>query len=199
MLDEFILVIAVTIDMFIMSISCGIDRIKIPIKSAVVISIVGTIIMAIALYCSNIVSMYIPRKVGLGICCTVLCAMGIMNIAKWIVEKRHAYREIKSTLQKGVSMWDVFVCGSYADCDHSKDISISEALSVSILMSLDTLICGVATGSDLNVAVVLVSTFVLQTLAVLVGSSIGRNFSKIPDISIFGGILLIILGISKII
>jgi putative sporulation protein YtaF len=197
MLDEFILVIAVTIDMFVMSISCGMDRVKIPIKSALVISIVGTIIMTIALYFSNIVSLFIPKKIGLYICCAVLCFMGLTNITRWIIEK-HRNTE-KSSSQKNTSPLDVFVCGSRADCDNSKDISIKEAISVAVLMSLDTLICGVATGSDLNVAVVLISTFVLQTLAVLGGSNIGRNFSKIPDISIFGGLLLIILGILKII
>jgi putative Mn2+ efflux pump MntP len=123
--------------------------------------------------------------------------MGLTNITRWIIEKRRNTE--KSSSQKNTSPLDVFVCGSRADCDNSKDISIKEAISVAVLMSLDTLICGVATGSDLNVAVVLISTFVLQTLAVLGGSNIGRNFSKIPDISIFGGLLLIILGILKII
>lgn len=194
MISELILIVAVTVDIFIMSISCGTDCIRIPIKSAISIGIVGTVIMAISLYFSDIVSSIISFKVGSVICCAVLCAMGGMNIIKWILEK-HKYR--KST--KDASMLDVFICGSCADCDNSKEISVKEAIAVSTLMSLDTLICGVASGSSLNVYVVLIGTFIFQSISVLVGCLIGRKFSKVPDISFMGGILLIVLGIFKVI
>lgn len=202
MLNEFILVLAVSIDTFMVSLACGADCIKIPIKSALGVGIVGAVMMTVSVYCSEIVNNFIPANVSSGICCAILCAMGGMNIIKWIIEKHKHYKiESKEILddKENSSILDVFICGSCADCDNSKEISIKEAIVVSFLMSLDSIAGGVAGGSNLNIWVVSISTLIVQSVTVWVGSLIGRKYANIPDVSFIGGLLLIILGITKVI
>lgn len=202
MLSECMLILAVTIDIFIVALSCGSDCIKIPIKSAISIGLVGAIIMLISLYFSDMVCKYIPSKICSGICCAVLCAMGGMNIIRWILEKHKNYKVTKQKLIEDTldsSILDVYVCGSCADCDNSKEISIKEAILVSFLMSVDTLVCGIVGGSNLNIWFVSVGTLVFQSVSVVIGSWIGRKCSKVPNISFIGGLILIFLGITKFI
>jgi putative Mn2+ efflux pump MntP len=115
------------------------------------------------------------------------------------MEWYQTYRHSKYTPLEDSKLFGVYLCGSRADCDHSKDISIKEAVSVALLMSLDILVCGTVSASSLNAWVLCFGVFVVQTLAVLLGSFIGKKFSRVPNISFIGGLLLIMLGITKVI
>lgn len=203
MLNECIFVLAVSIDTFMVSLSCGADCIKFPIKSAICVGLIGALMVAISIYFSEVVYQFIPSKVCSSVSCAVLCAMGGMNIIKWLIQKHKDYRvstrEMLHNDDENKSVLDVFVCGSCADCDNSKEISIKEAIVVSFLMSLDSITGGIASGNDLNLITVSVSVLLVQSISVWIGSLIGRKFSKIPDISFIGGILLIVLGIFKVI
>jgi hypothetical protein len=124
--------------------------------------------------------------------------MGLMNIAKCIIEWYKTYSHSKHTPLEDSKLLGVYLCGSRADCDHSKDISTKEAVSVALLMSLDILVCGTVSSSSLNAFGLCFGVFVVQTLAVMVGSFIGKKFLRIPNISFIGGLLLIALGVSKV-
>lgn len=199
MLDELILAVAVSIDTFIMAISCGMDCIKIPFKSSLGVGIVGAIVMVISILLSGIVCQYIPNKMCNILCCAVLCAMGGMNIIRHMIERHKKLKSIQFLDDDKPSIIDVYLYGSYADCDKSKEISIKEAIVVSFLMSLDTVVTGVAGGNSLNVVFLGVSTLIIQSVTVWLGSIIGMKSAKFPDVSLVGGLLLIILGISKIV
>lgn len=203
MINEYIFVLAVSIDTFMVAISCGADCIKFPIKSSICVGMVGALMVAISIYCSEIICNFVPNRVCSSVCCGVLCAMGGMNIIKWLIQKHKNYRaSTKEVLQNDIenkSVLDVFVCGSCADCDNSKEISVKEALLVSFLMSLDSITGGIASGSSLNLVEVSVSVLIVQSISVWIGSIIGRKFSNVPDISFIGGILLIVLGVLKVI
>lgn len=202
MFSECMLILAVSIDIFIVALSCGSECIKIPIKSAISIGLVGAVMMLVSLYFSDMVCKYIPDKICSSICCAVLCVMGGMNIVKWILEKHKNYKVTKQKLTEDTidnSILDVYVCGSCADCDNSKEISIKEAIVVAFLMSVDTLVCGVVSGSNLNIWYVSIGVLIFQSFSVLMGSWLGRKCSKVPNISFIGGLLLIFLGITKFI
>jgi putative sporulation protein YtaF len=199
MLDELILTLAVSVDIFIMSISCGMDGVNVPIQSAISMSVVGTVVMAVATVLSSLVDRLVPKGVCVVISCVVLCTMGLMNVTKCVMERYRTYRHSKHTPLEDSKLLGVYICGSRADCDHSKDISIKEAVSVALLMSLDILVCGTVSSASLNAWMLCFGVFIVQTLAVMLGSYIGKKFSKVPNISFIGGLLLILLGITKLI
>lgn len=197
MVNEILLVIAVSIDTFVMAISCGIDCIKIPFKSALGVGIVGAIMMVISILLSDIICQYIPIKLCTILSCLILCAMGIMNILKYFLDKSKRLKSMSISHEDNPSIIDVYLCGSCADCDKSKEISIKEAVTVSFFMSLDTVATGIVGGNNLNIIFLGVSALIVQSLTVWWGSILGMKSSKFPDISLLGGLLLIVLGILK--
>ena len=201
MLNELLLVLAVSIDTFMMSLACGTDCIKIPFKSALCVGVIGAIVMTVSVYCSELVCMVVPDDICNSICCAVLCSIGTMNITKSMLERSNRVKNLdytNSATNDLPSVLDVFLCGSCVDCDHSKVVSVKEACIVSLLMSIDTLAGGIAGGSSLNVATVLILTLAIQTVTVWIGSIIGLKCSKVPNLSAIGGVLLILLGLSKL-
>lgn len=199
MINEAILVVAVSIDTFIMAISCGMDCIKIPFKSALGVGVVGSVMMILSVLLSDIFCNYIPYRFCNILCCVVLCIMGSMNIVKHILEKYKKFKSLQVESTEKPSIIDVYLCGSCADCDKSKEVSVKEAVIVSFFMSIDTVATGLVGGSSLNILFLGISVLLVQTFTVWLGSILGRKSTKFPDISLLGGILLIILGIFKIV
>lgn len=190
MVNELLLVVAVSIDAFVMAVSCGLNCVKIPIKSAVLFGVVSAIVMVLSVCFSDVVYQYVPNQLCDILSCVILCAMGIMNVVRYYLSKRDSSHKCDDT-QK---LTDVYICGSCADCDRSKVISLGEAVMVSLLMSIDTLATGIVCGNDLSILFLGALTLIIQTLAVWLGSILGMKSTTFPDISLLGGLLLILLG-----
>ena len=79
-IDAILLVSALSMDAFVASFAYGTSKIKIPFKSAIIINVVCSIILAIALFAGGIISKFIPSTFTTSICFALLLMLGLAKL-----------------------------------------------------------------------------------------------------------------------
>lgn len=204
MLNSFLLVIALSIDSFLASLAYGAQRINIPLKSALLISFVGVVFLSLSLYTASFIQRFLPGSIGSKISFTIFLMIGISALFQGTIKsflKKCKRKKVQFSC-KGVSfVLDVYVDETKADMDHSKLLSLKEALYLSIALSVDSLVSGFALGISIHKPFpVLIISFGIGLLAVLSGSFIGRKVTSLAkwNLSWISGILFLILAVSRI-
>ena len=99
------------------------------------------------------------------------------------------------------SFVDIFLDETEADQDHSKELSISEALYLGIALSLDSLASGLAYGIGVvNFGLLLGCSFGFGVVLIVVGSALGKRLMCrfTGDVSWLSGCLLMILALLRL-
>lgn len=192
MIKILLLVAAVSTDCFTSSIGIGGAGIKIPFRSALIISGVGTLFLGLSVGFAEMLSAVIPQTLCGVIYSITLIALGIFNLLKNYIGKFLKKKENKAVA--------IFFDGTAADKDNSKSISTKEAAALAIALSADSLVTGISAGlSDMNVPLLCVCTFIAGIAAVSIGWQLGRKIvsSFRIDLGWLCGAILIILGVIK--
>lgn len=179
-----VLAVSANLDTFSVAVSYGIKKIKIPMASNILISLLTTIgtflSMEFGLLISDFIPPYIANAIG-GIC--------IALIGTWFLIDYFRNKN-KDTIPM-------------ADSDHSGDISLKEALPLIIALTINNLGVGIS-GSMAGVSTIYTTafTFIVTALFLLIGTFagktvFGRLFGKYTPL--ISNILLIFLGIYEII
>lgn len=178
-LEILLLVTAVSIDSFAVSFAYGINRVKIPFSSLLILSAISGITLAFSLsvgsLLTDIVSPLFMRIAGFAI----LFALGLIKLfdTSCDAQARHADR----------------------NCD--KILSPLEAVSLGIALSLDSIAAGLGIGFSLHeVLCASAGAFLLSIVAILSGCLAGRRIAccSCRHFCRIGGILLIILALFKL-
>ncbi len=204
MLQEIILSVIVSFDIFLAASayrSCGI---KIPVTSAVVINGMGAFFLGISLFFSRLMSMIISPKICGILGFAILTAMGVVTIFKSLV--RNLVRRLSqrgelsfSTGNSGIVV-KLYLDDTAADSDSSKVLSPKEATALAVAASLDSISIGLGVGYDINPVISAFFAFLAGSLAIFLGSLAGRKISSLDrDLSWIGGVSLIIFGIFEFI
>ena len=77
MIEILLLVIALSIDAFVASLAYGADRIKIPVRSAMALSIVSAFILLISMAGGSLISTLLPAYATTVLCFGLLFLLGI--------------------------------------------------------------------------------------------------------------------------
>lgn len=204
MLPSLLLVIALSIDSLLASLAYGAEKIHIPIRSATLIAGIGVLFLGISLYTASFIQMYIPSYVCKWISFTIFFMVGISSIFQGTIKQfLRKSKQKKLTFEySGISfVLDVYLDETKADVDHSKSLSLKEALYLAIALSIDSLVSGFALGIGITHPLpVLLVSFCIGVIAVLLGSYLGRKMitlSKI-DLSWISGALFLVLAMSRI-
>lgn len=204
MLHSFLLVIALSLDSFLASLAYGSEKIKIPIKSAVLISCIGTLFLGISLYTASFMQYLIPGNLCSIISFLIFFLIGMSSIFQGTIKQflRTCKRKKLSFEYSGISfVLDVYLDETRADADHSKLLSLREALYLAIALSIDSLVSGFALGiSILHPLPVVVVSFFVGLIAILSGSKLARRAGEMANwnFSWVSGILFLILAFSRI-
>lgn len=193
MIEIFLLVTAVSTDCFASAISLGSAGIRLPFRSALIISGTGTLFLGISVGFAEMLGTVIPESLCGVISSVMLVVLGIFNLLK-------NYISMLGAPQKGSTV-ELYFDGTAADRDNSKSISTKEAAALSVALSADSLVTGVSAGlGDMNIPLLCVCTFAAGLAAVVIGWKIGKKIvaSFNIDLGWLCGVMLIILALVKI-
>jgi len=196
---------AISLDAFVCSFAYGSKGIKIPIKSAWIINLICSGVIGLALFAGSIIRQYIPYGFAEAISFAILFILGIAklldSITISIIRKHSAInKEIKFSLLNFKFILNLYANPEQADIDGSKILSMPEAVSLALALSLDGLAVGLGAAiGNANILIVFISTLIADMIALLAGAFLGNKAGKkIPfNLSWLCGALLISLAFSQ--
>lgn len=202
--ESLIIVISLSTDAFAAGLAYGASKIKIPVLSSVVISLICSGMLLVSMFAGGILNQFISPEITRGICFFLLLIMGLVKlfdhcIKSYIRKHRNLHFNFASNDLKFVL--NVYADVECADSDNSKYLSIKEAIALAAALSLDSLAVGIGTAmSGINYTLPTIISLILTFIAVKSGCRLGEHIPKfIPfDMSYISAILLIILGITRL-
>lgn len=206
MLESFLLVSSICIDAFVASMAYGTDNIKIPKKSAIIISLIGSLMLGISLLIGNLIKDIVPPNISVFLGFTILMILGFYRFFEGIFKAfiRNGKKNDKPLKFKIFDVnfaLQVYADETKADFDKSKLLSIKEALYLSTALSIDSLAVGLG-GSLLyiNYFETVFLSFVVGLFCIYFGVFIGKKLIEKTDISLswLSGFILILLAFTKI-
>jgi len=204
--EAIIIAIALSTDAFIASFAYGSNKIKIPFSSMQVISFICTGILGISLLLGTSLKPYLPSELLKIASFIILFILGIVklldNLIKSIINKHTIIdKQIKFSVLNLNFILNIYADPKEADLDESKTLSPSEALSLAIALSLDSLAAGfgIAFG-NINIFAIIICSLIFSMLSIKSGAFIGNKISdKVPfQLSWLSGILLIFLSFLRL-
>lgn len=195
MIKTLLLVAAVSMDGFAAAVGMGSAGIRIPFRSAVIISFTGTLFLSVSVALAGTARLAVPETVCSAVSFILLIALGIFNLF------RNFFKEmiVGSGDRKNNPAMLLFD-GTAADKDNSKSISAKEAAVLSIALSADSAVTGISAGLG-NISLPLLSamTFAAGLASMLIGRKLGSIAAKAfdADLGWLCGVVLIILAFIK--
>ena len=205
-LESLILAIALSVDALLASFAYGSQRIKIPLRSILVISLICSGMLALALFLGAQAAALIPAGLAPGLSFTILFGLGLLRIfdsslKNWIRKKGDHQGQIKFSLLHLKFILNVYADAKRADADNSRTLSTAEAAALSVALSLDGIAAGLGAGlTGAGIALSMGMVFLLTIASVVTGCGLGKRLSQklTADISWVSGALLILLAILQL-
>ena len=137
-----LLVLAVVLDGFTACFAYGVNRIKIPLLSAALISLMGTGMLMLSLGAADWIGSYISFRACKVVSFSVLFLVGFCNLfqnsVKAVLQKAADNSKKMSFRWSGISfMLSICLDETKADADCSKVLSAKEALALGTALSID--------------------------------------------------------------
>lgn len=202
--EAILLVFALSLDSLAASFAFGIEKIKVPILSAISINIVCSSLLFISLIFGSFIRTYIPSNVATYISFGILLALGILRLLDIIIKKYIKKKDLTpSTCKNGFGRFilTVYADSAKADANDSKTLSLSEAITLALALSIDSLAAGFGVGVlSVNHLLIVSFAFIFGMIAVELGCLIGRKIASITsiDLSWISGVVLIILAFLRL-
>ncbi len=178
MIEILLLVIAISADSFAVSLSYGINRIKIPTSSLLVFSLISSGTLALSLWLGNLFFGILPPVYAQIIGFSILFILGVIKL----LESSSKHQADK------------------ADRDCNKILSPKESALLGLALSLDSMAAGLGIGlSSIYTLAAIACSFPVSILSILTGKSVGMRISNhtTADAEKIGGLLLVILAFFK--
>ncbi len=205
-IEAILLVVALSIDAFVASFAYGTSKIKVPILSTITISVICSSALTIALIIGSIFSPYLDKSITNEVFFVILFLLGIIKLfdssIKALIRKNKNFnKEYKFCLSNLNFILNIYANPEKADVDSSKLLSVKEAVTLAIALSLDGVIAGFGAGlSNAYWFEILTYSFIIGTVFIMLGHYIGQQIAKkiTFDISWMSGLLLVILAFLKL-
>lgn len=216
LINSLLLAISSSIDSLGIGITYGIKNTKISYVGKVVLFFISLIISILSIWSGNVIKNIFSDFLLLFIGNIILICMGIFICFQTLKKEKNKINNhfsFHDTNQEKIYSFFIKFLGitiqiiknpSYSDFDSSNSIDAKEALFLGIALSLDSFCIGIG-GSVIGINSILFPLFIasFQFIFLNIGNFFGRKLNKLsllPDNiwSIISGILLIIIGISKL-
>ena len=187
-----LLIIAVCTDGFAAAIGIGSAGIKIPFRSSLIISFIGTLFLSCSVAFAEVIRIAVPENLCRIISFVLLLSLGLFNLFqnffKDILKRRNVKKDNPAAL---------FFDGTAADVDNSKSISPREALTLSVALSADSLVTGVSAGlGKMSLPLLSAGVFLTGLISITAGCHLGRKIVSSLNVNLgwLCGAVLIILA-----
>jgi putative sporulation protein YtaF len=206
MLETLLLVLSVSIDSFLASISYGTSKIKIPFSSALIVDIISSTMLGTSLIVGGLLQSYISLNIAKIVSFIILFLLGVYRLFEgllktYINKKSKALSPFKFKLFDFNFVLQVYANEIKADFDKSKTLTSKEAIYLAFALSLDSLAVGF--GSSLltiNYIQVFIVSIFIGLIVILLGSYMGRKFVESTNLNLswLSGLMLIILAFLRV-
>ena len=208
-LGAWMLVIALGIDAFACSFGYGVNKVKIPLKSILMINLICSALLAVGLFFGSAIETFLSETAADWISFAILFSLGIYKLFDHTIKKiiqRHngVDKEIRFSLFRLGFLLKIYANPTTADVDNSKVLSPRESIPLAIAIGLDGLSVGFGVGVSTTTshAVLLVGlSLVSDILALMLGCFLGNKIAKKMslDLSWLSGVILIAIALFGII
>lgn len=204
-LSTLLLVIGLCVDTFVTSFSYGVNKIKIPFISAIVINLVSTTFLAISLYFGKLVSSFLSPSFTTFLGFIILFILGFLHLGESLL-KVYWKRRNTSATAFDFKLFDMkfTVNMEIAEEDlynpKTRLLKSSEAASIAIAISIDELAIGFGLGLVAVSPLFLIGLFALcAMISVFLGSFLGRTLAVNTDLNLswITGATLLLIAFSK--
>jgi len=197
------LVSALSLDAFACAFGYGASKIKIPLKSIVVINIICSALLAVGLYLGSLLALILTEELTGYISFAILFILGLSKlfdsfIKSRIRRKNGINKELKLKIFSLDLLLKIYADPEIADIDFSKSLNIKEALPLAFALGIDGLSVGIGIGLTMINPILIVGLSVITGILVtMLGAFLGvKVASKLKfDISWIAGVVLIIIAI----
>lgn len=205
--QAFFLVLALSLDTFTAGIALGTQKITVPFRSVLAISLTCSASLWLAISLGGWIGNWISPRTGAVIGCVILVIMGSVRlfdgVIKELLRRCCENKEGMVFYRKNLKIFlQVCVDSAQADFNRSQSLSVPEAISLAAALSVDGLAAGVGAGIlDVSHWLIFLIAMLINLFAVHLGCRTGIRFSRKheQDISWVAGALLIVLGLIKLI
>ena len=204
--EALILAAALSVDALIASFAYGSQKIKVPLPSVLVISLICSAMLGLTLFLGGQAAAVISEGLAVGISFSILFGLGLLRVCdsslkNWIRKSEARQGQIKFSLFHFKFILKIYADPKWADVDKSRILSIKEAAALSVALSLDGVAAGLGVGLTGGGAFLSLGLLFLLTIAAIgSGCKLGGKFAhKLDtDISWVSGSLLILLAVLQI-
>ena len=205
--QAFFLVLALSLDTFTAGVALGTQKITVPFQSVLAISLTCSASLWLAISLGGWIGNWISPRTGAVIGCIILVMMGSVRlfdgVIKELLRRCCENKEGMVFYRKNLKIFlQVCVDSAQADFNRSQSLSVPEAISLAVALSVDGLAAGVGAGIlDVSHWLIFLIAMLINLCAVHLGCRTGIRFSRKheQDISWVAGALLIVLGLIKLI
>lgn len=201
-----LLIVALSMDVFLASVACGAEQIRIEKKTALCIGAVCSGVLFFSLVCGKLIDGVVREKYAAYLCFAGLFLVGAYKLTEYGIRayiRRHHFlcKQVKMKFSQLNFIISIYNNPAAADRDCSATMSVTEGICFALAMSVDGFFGGLgAAFLDISIAGTVCLNLVFSALAVLGGSTVGKyaaDWCK-RDYSWIGGALFVVLAFSKI-
>jgi len=200
--EALLLAVVLSIDVFAVSFAYGSSNIKIPFKSIMIITIIGSVILGLSIYLGAALLPFIPEAAATGLSFGILFILGLIKIFDSVVKRLirkygNSAKKVTFSIFNLKFILNVYADPEKADIDNSRIISAKEAVIVALAVAMDAFALGFGAGLvDINHLQIIAFSLVIDVVAVLLGCFIGGKLAQKSSINLswLGGVILIVLA-----
>lgn len=204
MFEWLFLIMALSFDALLVSITYGLDNIKVSHLASVIIAFIGTLFLFLSLSFATLIQQLLSEKLALALsegllmllgCCTLFNSLWKSWLGK--LKKQPMCVRFKNI----VLLLEIAEDEKNADMDNSNTLSVKEAIMLATALSMDSLASGFAYGLAMTPTFVLyLVNFIVCVLFVDTGLVIGKKMKGRLrwDLSWLSGAFLILLAFSRL-
>lgn len=202
MISSLMLIFALCMDSFLVSLAYGVKKIHIPMQSIWIITGIETAVLGISFYGASRLYTVINPDLCRYISTVIFLIIGLGNTFQNAIKQfiKNHKRKIKISLHEILIVLDIMVDETKADLDHSKELSMKEASYLAFALSLDSLISGFAYGmQSIEIGILLLMNLGIGFLAIYTGFYVGHSYKKANQTKFtwVSGILFLFLAMMK--
>lgn len=204
MFEWLFLIMALSFDAFLVSITYGLDNIKVNRSASVIIGFIGTLFLFLSLSFATLIQQLLSEKMALALSAGLLMFLGCTTLfnslwKSWLskLKKQPMCLRFKNI----VLLLEIAEDEKKADMDNSNTLSIKEAVMLATALSMDSLASGFAYGLSMTPTFWLyLVNFVVCVIFVNSGLIIGKQMKgKLRwNLSWLSGAFLILLAFSRL-
>ena len=205
--EALLLASSLSVDAFIVSLAYGSEKIRLPFSSMLMINLICSGILGFSLFLGKWIRPYLSDELSNWICFGILFSIGLIKLLEHAAKalwshKKSCSKNIRFSFFNIRFVLSIYMDPEKADIDCSQSISIAEATSLAVALSLE----GVAVGfgaavGNMKVLAVFLASLLTDTLAILLGIYLGKALSsrlQLP-LSWLSGAILLLMAFQKIV